>query len=195
MRGKFRTIGEIAVMELADAGVRTRAMVATETVQKKRRRLNDDEEAEYKVTSSTTSYIQLRSRRILVDHHGRNENQFLSPNSDHDDDVSCCSSNTESSEKRIIELTDLEDESSEVETSTHFRSGERIATTPSSQLRAEPEDLDSTSRPSEANSRRRSTVEKMPTEAELEEFFAAAEKKLQKKFAAKYVHSHSLLKT
>ena len=71
----------------------------------------------------------------------------------------------------------------------------RREATPSSELQAEPENLDSTSKPSEANSRRRSTVEKMPTEAELEEFFAAAEKKLQKKFAEKYVHSHSLLKT
>ncbi|XVE82775.1 hypothetical protein DITRI_Ditri16bG0032800 [Diplodiscus trichospermus] len=186
MRRKCRTIGEIAVMELADIGVRTRAMAATETVQKKRRRLNDDEEAEFKVTSSTSSYIQLRNRRILVDHRHRKENRCLSPNSDHDDDVSCCSSNIGSSVKRIIELPDLEDESIEVETSTHFSSRERREPTPSSELRAEPEDLDSTSRPSEANSRRRSTVEKMPTEAELEEFFAVAEKKLQKRFAEKY---------
>ena len=32
----------------------------------------------------------------------------------------------------------------------------------------------------------------MPTEAELEEFFAVAEKKFQKQFAEKYVHAHSL---
>ncbi|XWS41928.1 hypothetical protein CRYUN_Cryun17cG0124400 [Craigia yunnanensis] len=187
MRRKCRTIGEIAVNELADAGVPTRSMAATETVQKKRRRLNDEEETEYKVTSSTTPYIQLRSRRILVDHHRRNENRFLSPNSNHDDDVLCCSSNIGSSEKRIIESPDLEVESIEVETSTHFSSREsRRETTPSSELQAEPEDLDSTSSPSEANSRPRSTVEKMPTEAELEKFFAAAEKKLQKQFAEKY---------
>ncbi|XVF17708.1 hypothetical protein REPUB_Repub10bG0147100 [Reevesia pubescens] len=183
-------------MDVADDGVRTRSMVATQTVQKKRRRLNDfeEEEAEFKVTSSTTltkSYIQLRSRRILVDHHRRRDEtrcSSLSPNSDHDDDVSCCSSNLGSSDKRIIELPDLEDESIEVETSSHFCSRERRReTTPSSELRAEPEDLDSKStRPSEANSRRRSTVEKMPTEAELEEFFASAEKKLQKQFTQKY---------
>ncbi|XWS45289.1 hypothetical protein CRYUN_Cryun15aG0123900 [Craigia yunnanensis] len=195
MRKKCGTIGEIAVMELADVGVRTRAMAATGTVQNKRRRLNDDKEAEFKVTSSTTSYIQLRSRRILVDHHRRNENQCLSPNLKHDDDVSCCSSNIGSSEKRIIELPDLENESIEVETTTHFGSRESTREpTPSSELRAEPEYMDSSSRPSEANSRRRSTVEKMPTEAELEEFFAVAEKKLQKQFAEKYVHAHSLKK-
>ncbi|XP_022752103.1 cyclin-dependent kinase inhibitor 7-like isoform X2 [Durio zibethinus] len=173
-------------MKLADFGVRTQAMAATETVQKKRRRLNDDEEAEFKVTSSTTSYIQLRSQRILVDHHRLNENARLSPNTDHDDDVSCCSSNIGSSSKRIIELPDLEDESIEVETSTHFSSRERRELKPSSELRAEAEDLDSTSRPSEANSRRVSTAENKPTEAELEEFFDVAEKKLQKQFAEKY---------
>ncbi|XWS33631.1 hypothetical protein CRYUN_Cryun22dG0099400 [Craigia yunnanensis] len=186
MRRKCITMGEIAVMELDDVGVRTRAMAATETVQKKRRRLNDDEEAEFKVTSSTTSYIELRSRRILVDHHRRNENRCLGTNSDYDDDVSCCSSKIGSSEKRIIELPDLEDESIEVETSTHFSSRESREPTPSSELRAEQEELDSTSRLSEANSRHRSTVKKMPTEVELEEFFAVAEKKLEKQFAEKY---------
>ncbi|KAK8517542.1 hypothetical protein V6N13_127711 [Hibiscus sabdariffa] len=194
MRRKCRTIGGIAVMELADIGVQTRAVEAIGTVHKKRRRLNDDEEAEYnKVTSSTTSttsYIQLRSRRILVDHHRRNGNRCLSANSDYDDEVSCCSSNIGSSNKRIIELPDLknlQDESIEVETSTHFSCSESMReSTPLSNLRAEPEDLDSTSRSSETNSRRRSTVDKMPTKAELEEFFAPAEKKLQKQFAEKY---------
>ncbi|KAE8686018.1 Cyclin-dependent kinase inhibitor 6 [Hibiscus syriacus] len=193
MRRKCRTLGGIAVMELVDAGVQTSAMSATGTVHKKRRRLNDDEEAEYnKVTSSTnsiTSYIQLRSRRILVDHHRREGNPCLSANSDHDDEVSCSSCKIGSSDERInVELPDLEDDSIEVETFTHFSSSSESMgeTTALSDLRAEPEYLDSTSRSSETNSRRRSTVEKMPTEAELEEFFAPAEKKLQKQFAEKY---------
>ncbi|TYJ10429.1 hypothetical protein E1A91_A11G207200v1 [Gossypium mustelinum] len=191
MRRKCRKIGEIAVMELSDIGLRSRAMAAaTGTVQKKRRRLNGDGDAEFKATSSrasTTSHIQLRSRRILVDHHRLNENRCLSPNLDHDDDVSCCSSNIGSSEKRIIQLPDLEDESMEVETSTHLNFREsRRETTPSSEFRAETEELDSTSRQSEANSCSRSTAEKMPTEAELEEFFAAAEKKVKEQFAEKY---------
>ncbi|GMI94088.1 hypothetical protein HRI_003078000 [Hibiscus trionum] len=175
-------------MEVADAVVRTPAMVpvATETVQKKRRRFNDydnEEEAEFKViTSSTASCIQLRGQRIVVDHHRGDRNLCLSPNSDHDHDVSSSSSNTGSCEKRNIELPDLEDDSIEGETSTHFNSRERVETTPSSELRSEPEDMDSRSRPSEW----RSTVVKMPTEAELEEFFAAAEEKLQNHFAEKY---------
>ncbi|XP_039003690.1 cyclin-dependent kinase inhibitor 7-like isoform X2 [Hibiscus syriacus] len=160
-------------------------------VHKKRRRLNDDEEAEYnKVTSSTTSttsYIQLRSQRILVYHNRRDGNRCLSANLDHDGKVSCCSSNIGSSDKRIIELPDLKDGSIEVETSSHFSCSESMReTTPLSDLRAEPEDSDSTSRSLETNSSPRSTVEKMPTEVELEEFFAPAEKKLKKQFAEKY---------
>ncbi|KAL4386828.1 hypothetical protein GQ457_09G010520 [Hibiscus cannabinus] len=177
-------------MEVADVVVRTPAMVpvATETVLKKRRRLNDDdddeeEEAGFKVTLSTASCIQLRGQRILVDHTRGDRNQCLSPNSDHDHDVSCSSNNIGSCGKRNIELPDLEDESIEDETSTHFSSREsRIETTSSSELRADPDGMDSRSRPSE----RRSTVVKMPTEAELEEFFASAEKKLQNHFAEKY---------
>lgn len=71
----------------------------------------------------------------------------------------------------------------------------RRETTPSSELRAEPEDQDSMSKPSEVNSRRRSTVEKInPIKAEIEEFFASAEKDLQKHFTEKYVHARSLQK-
>ncbi|KAE8704982.1 Cyclin-dependent kinase inhibitor family protein, putative isoform 2 [Hibiscus syriacus] len=170
-------------MEVANVVVRTPAMVpvATGTVQKKRRRFNDDndgEEAEFRVASSTTSYIQLRGQRILVDHHRGYRNQCLGSNSDHDDDVSCSSTSFSSCEKRNIELPDLEDESIEDETSTHFSSRDRREKTPS----AEAEDMDSRSRPSE----RRSTVVKMPTEAELEEFFSVAEEKLQNHFAEKY---------
>ncbi|GMI76877.1 hypothetical protein HRI_001356900 [Hibiscus trionum] len=177
-------------MELSQVALGTPAVAATGTPPKKRRRLNGDGDAEFKVassTTSTTSSIQLRSGRILVDHRRLDENRCLSPSLDHDDDdVSCCSSNIGSSEKRIIQFPDLEGESIELETSTDFNFIERRETTPSSEHRAELEDLDSTSRPSEADSRRRSTVEKMPTEAELEEFFAAAEKKVTKQFAEKY---------
>ncbi|XP_051127493.1 cyclin-dependent kinase inhibitor 7-like [Andrographis paniculata] len=47
-------------------------------------------------------------------------------------------------------------------------------------------DLESTPMPRDSNSRRRSTTVKMPSEAELEEFFATAEKNLHKQFADKY---------
>lgn len=54
---------------------------------------------------------------------------------------------------------------------------------PSSELRVNlnSEDVE----PTEANTHRISTVQKMPSEMELEEFFAAAEKDIQKRFAEK----------
>jgi hypothetical protein len=65
----------------------------------------------------------------------------------------------------------------------------RRETTPSSELRAESDDLDSTARPTEANSSCRSAAEKKkkqkPTQSEIEEFFADAEKDMQKQFREK----------
>lgn len=56
---------------------------------------------------------------------------------------------------------------------------------PLSEAEADSGELESTARPPEPDSRRRSTAEKMPSEAEIEEFFAAAEKDLQKQFMDK----------
>ncbi|KAG4125441.1 hypothetical protein ERO13_D10G096200v2 [Gossypium hirsutum] len=196
MRRKCRTVEGIAVMELDNVGVRTIAMAeeaATEAVRNKRRRFNDDDEggaAECKVTSSTTSYIQLRSRRILVDHHPRNENQCLSLGRTM---MMTCHvvqalsaraekglSNCQIRRMRALKLNHPRISATETANSS------RRETTPLSELRAEPEDMDPTSRPSGGNSRRRSMVEKMPTEAELEEFFVVAEEKLRNQFAEKY---------
>ena len=56
----------------------------------------------------------------------------------------------------------------------------------SSELQTSSSDnLRSKEKPTEASSRRVSTVQKMPTELELEEFFSAAEKDIQKRFADK----------
>lgn len=59
--------------------------------------------------------------------------------------------------------------------------------TPSSEFRAESDDLESMARPTEANSSCRSAAEKMqkPTQSEIEEFFADAEKDMQKRFTEK----------
>ncbi|KAK1264146.1 Cyclin-dependent kinase inhibitor 6 [Acorus gramineus] len=46
--------------------------------------------------------------------------------------------------------------------------------------------MDSTTRPSESNPRRRSSEARMPSEAEIEEFLSAAEKAETKRFAEKY---------
>ncbi|XP_073060481.1 cyclin-dependent kinase inhibitor 1-like [Primulina eburnea] len=63
---------------------------------------------------------------------------------------------------------------------------ERRETSPLIEVQAESGELESTARPLESNFRRPFTAEKMPSEDELEEFFAAAEKNQQKKFIDKY---------
>ena len=61
----------------------------------------------------------------------------------------------------------------------------RRETTSSSEFRVESDDLESTTKPLVANHRHISIVEKMPSESELEEFFAAVEKEVQKRFSKK----------
>lgn len=61
--------------------------------------------------------------------------------------------------------------------------------TPSNEMKAEPGELESTVKPTQASSRGAAPVlmEKMPSsEAELEAFFAAAESKTLKSFTEKY---------
>lgn len=58
--------------------------------------------------------------------------------------------------------------------------------TPLSELREESNGVESTSKPTVENSRRKSIpAAKMPPELELEEFFVAVEKETQKQFADK----------
>lgn len=59
-----------------------------------------------------------------------------------------------------------------------------------SELRRKSEDMESAEKPTEkliteVNSPHKSTGKKRPTESELEEFFGAAEKDIQKRFAEK----------
>ncbi|KDP31915.1 hypothetical protein JCGZ_12376 [Jatropha curcas] len=189
---------------MAQVGVRTRgrtlalAAAAAATGTARKRKVNNQE------LMVSTSYIELRSttrRRLVITpensvsvspevnsgHRTVIRNSCSSPCSDHAS-TSCCSSNGSSDQRIKNKFSDLEAESVEVETSVYYSCRERRETTPSSQLRPESSDeLDSIARPSpEANTLRRSTAEKMPTESELDEFFTEAEKSIQKQFAEKY---------
>ncbi|KAA8531709.1 hypothetical protein F0562_006574 [Nyssa sinensis] len=197
---KCKGLGEILAMEVAQIGVRTRAralaMAAASSGTAKRRKVGGEE------LRFSPSLVQLTSRRRVVvapensvspatsGNSGRQtvaKDRCSSPSSDHVP-ASCCSSNGSSElAKERLKFVDLEEGSIEVDSLTYnFDCRERRETTPSSELQAESDDLESTAKPSEANSRRRSSVEKMPSETELEEFFAAAEKDIQKQFAEKY---------
>ncbi|OVA15789.1 Cyclin-dependent kinase inhibitor [Macleaya cordata] len=78
-------------------------------------------------------------------------------------------------------FVDLESEGFKFENSTNFFHRK------DSDLNSESNDLESTARPSEANSRRRSlSAERMPSDAEIDDFFSAFEKDEQKRFSEKY---------
>lgn len=96
------------------------------------------------------------------------ENAALS--SDFDDALaSCCASNGSS------KSLDLEEETVEIATSKSKES-----------IKAELRQMEPTTRAHHPKSRRRLTEEKMPSETDLEEFFAAAEKDILKRFTKKY---------
>uniref|UniRef100_A0A5B7C4V0 Cyclin-dependent kinase inhibitor n=1 Tax=Davidia involucrata TaxID=16924 RepID=A0A5B7C4V0_DAVIN len=197
---KCKAIGEIAAMEVAQVGVRTRARAlataAASSGTAKRRKVSDEE------LKFSPSLVQLGSRRRVVVGPEKSVSpatsgnsgqptvanyRCSSPSSDHVP-ASCCSSNGSSElAKERLKFVDLEEGSVEIDSSTYnFDCRERRETTPTSELQAESDELESTARPTEANSRRRSSAEKMPSETELEEFFAAAEKDIQKRFTEKY---------
>lgn len=143
-----------------------------------------------KVGGGELEMFQLKNRRQLLENSGNStasNDQYSSPSSDHVL-ASCCSSNGSSEvSNEKLNFTDLEEVNVQIETSTNkFGCRERRQTTPLSELGAQTDELESTVRPSEVNSRRQSTTEKMPTDAQLEEFFDVAEKNLQKQFTDKY---------
>ncbi|THG09631.1 cyclin-dependent kinase inhibitor 5-like isoform X1 [Camellia sinensis] len=194
-------IVEIAVMEVAHVGVRTRAralsMAAAASSRTAKKRKVSGGELRF-----SSSLVHLRSRRRVLVTPENSVSPATSENSERRSALndrcsspssdtlpsSCCSSNASSHHgEESFEIVDLENDSVQIETSTcDFDCRERRETTPSSELQAESGDLESTARPSEANSRRRSSAEKMPSETELEEFFAAAEKDIHKRFTEKY---------
>lgn len=181
VKQKCKVIREAEVMEVAHVGVRTRARALSMAAAAKRRKVSGVESK-----LSATSLIQLRSgRRAVVQ--GNSASPAASGHSDRAT-ASCCSSNASSDvANESVKIVDLETASSEIETSTSNLSNRgRRETTPSSEIQEESGELESTARPTEANAHRRSLAGAMPSEIELEEFFVAAEKKLQKKFTEKY---------
>ncbi|KAI4314957.1 hypothetical protein L6164_027813 [Bauhinia variegata] len=172
-------------MEMARVGVRTRARSALAmgaassgrtASTPKRRKLNNEQ-----FKFSSPSFVQLKSTSPAV------IKQETTLSSSDEFPASCCSSNGSigHGEERI-KFEDLEVESAQIETSTCNSSDERREMRPPGELRTNSQELESTKKPTEANSRRMSPEKKMPTEWELEEFFGAAEKEIQKRFIDRY---------
>ncbi|GMH14774.1 hypothetical protein Nepgr_016615 [Nepenthes gracilis] len=172
---------EIAVV----GGVRTRAMAlamaaeavasSTSTAAKRIRKVGNGE------LKFASTYVELRSRRRVViapkdsistaaSASPVEETNCSSGVSDHTPS-SCCSSNASSELRQDpFAIIDPEGDIAELETTMHSDCRERRETM----------------WPSKKNSRLRMTVQKPPSEFEIEEFFSAAEKDLQKRFTEKY---------
>ncbi|PSS21294.1 Cyclin-dependent kinase [Actinidia chinensis var. chinensis] len=189
-------------MEVAHVGVRKRAQAlampdaaAASSGPAKRRKVGGGE------LEISSPLIQIRSRSRGTpensDSPAPSENSghrkiskypFSSPISDRVP-ASCCSSNASTVlAKERLKIGDLEDDGVQIEASwtCNFDNRSRRETTPSSELQSESGELDSTPSPIEANSLCRLLATKAPLETELDEFFIAAEKDLQKRFTEKY---------
>ncbi|GFY89605.1 cyclin-dependent kinase inhibitor family protein [Actinidia rufa] len=174
---KCEGVGENAVMEAAGSG-RSLTTTAVEVMSSansfKRRKLNSDGDD------------QLVIRRYDVNSPATSENSDRAP-------LSRCS-RTDSSEcvKRDLRSVDPKAESNgerfETEISTVINCRFSRETTPSSEIFAESDELESSTakKPSAAGLGRKQPEAKMPPAAEIEEFFSAAEKYDQKRFAEKY---------
>ena len=129
-------------------------------------------------TSSSSFFIPATVTEMV-------QERCLSPTSS-EIPASCCSSNGSIGlDQDRIKLLDLEVESAQVETSTcnGGQEIERREMKSSSELRENSQEPE----PMEINSHRvLSKAKAMPTELELEEFFAASEKDIQKRFQDRY---------
>ncbi|KAG7011200.1 Cyclin-dependent kinase inhibitor 7, partial [Cucurbita argyrosperma subsp. argyrosperma] len=181
---KCRGVAEIAVMEV-DLRT-TRPPPDLDDVPPSANKRKIAAETNFEFSTTTTSFVKLRSRRrrvvlpensvpappaentlLLPGTTSTKERSSISPTSDDDASTFACSSNGCS---EIVEESKRE-------------------TTPSSQFRpTQSGDMESPAGKSEATSsgnRSLSSV-KMPAESELEAFFIAAEKNIQKRFTEKY---------
>ncbi|XP_038900642.1 cyclin-dependent kinase inhibitor 1-like isoform X2 [Benincasa hispida] len=179
---KCRGVAEIAVMEV---DLRT-----TRPPPDNKRKITAG--IDFEISTTTTSFLKLRSRRRRVLFPENSvpsppaEITSISPTSDDDTSAFCCSSNACNEIVEESKFVDLEDENDEH--GVAFKSSRERETTPSSEFQSpQSGDMESPARKSEATSSNRSSSSvKMPAESELEEFFIAAEKNIQKRFAEKY---------
>ncbi|XP_020217592.1 cyclin-dependent kinase inhibitor 7 [Cajanus cajan] len=166
----------------AQVGVRTRARAALAMEPQPPKR-----KATTIATTSTDDQDRKSSKASRTENLPDTDECNLSPTSSEIQASCCSSSDTIGLDTEKIKLLDLEVESAQVETSTCNGAAEQIERklemNSSSKLPENSQELESV----EIDSRHSlSAAQKMPTELELEEFFAAAEKDIQKQFQDKY---------
>lgn len=192
---KCKGLAEIAVVELAeiDGVVRTREREMA-TVGKRIREVGDGE------LDLASGYVELRNtrRRVLIEATGSVSplgaspsyapgNSFEESNCAFDLSPLCLSktSGDHVEYRGTISVPEAQSKSSQVETMTFYGGGGGRSNTP---LAEGTTGMESTAgRPwMETISRGGSMVHEMPSESEIEDFFSAAEKDLQKRFSKKY---------
>ncbi|KAI3794084.1 hypothetical protein L1987_36709 [Smallanthus sonchifolius] len=181
-------VGVVVVMEVTQVGVRTRdramAMMTEETADNsgavKRRKLSNE-----KLRSPSSTFVEVETKTI--DCEKRNDCCDAAASSRSGGVPACCCSSTGAME--ILKGSDLEEI---VETGTPARHNlDGNESTPRGEFNAEPGELESTAMKQYAvatsgSCRTVLPAEKMPPEAELEEFFAAAQEGLNERFKNKY---------
>ncbi|XP_071711543.1 cyclin-dependent kinase inhibitor 7-like [Rutidosis leptorrhynchoides] len=140
----------------------------------KRRKVSNGE-----LKLSSSKLMRITSLKNLSNHCDDDVTSFISGDRV---PTCCCSSNGSFTEK--VKFSDLKNEN-EIETSVRQNS-ETTESTQSTDLKDESSELKSEKAPVVIDARRTIPPEKMPPAAELEEFFAAAEKDLHKSFKDKY---------
>ncbi|XP_064986005.1 cyclin-dependent kinase inhibitor 1-like [Musa acuminata AAA Group] len=185
-----RGVGELAVMEVTQVvGVRTRgrshslADAAAAAVKSPRRRRTAAPPSTEVV--QTSSYLQLRSRPLFMTIRRPRLQAENSPAASDPgpaaEGISQCSSN--GSSEVVGDGTKVEVLGS---STCNFKSRRARETTPSSVARREAGDLESTAARARMRSGSSPTVGATTMEAEIEEFFAAAETDQAQRFAEKY---------
>lgn len=166
---KCKGTGGIAVMEVSPVGVRTRARTLALATAARKKKSQADEIRTRRPENPIPARNPANSGRVRVD---RCPSPDTLP-------LSRCSSNA-SCELVTQRLRSSDPEGAE--SAAGFHCSDRRETTPSSTLRCESDDLDST------NSRRKPTSEINPSEEEIEAFFSTIEKKKddQRRFTEKY---------
>ncbi|MCD9644777.1 hypothetical protein HAX54_033211 [Datura stramonium] len=191
---KSKGIEEVAIMEVAEVAVKmTREREVLELADtKKRKKCDGDLEMSAAVgrvrshSGVSVATASLESPASELSSQGNTVWCKPAASSTFDDALAPCFADNESNDvtKGSSKYLDLDEDSVEIATREFRQSREKIL---SSEVKVELHKLESTPRPQHAKSRRRrSTEPKMPSGADLDEFFAAAEKDLHKRFAEKY---------
>lgn len=177
-------------MDVTKIGVRMRAEAEDSSGQMKRRKVEAEELALSSSSLTHEHYCKFLQTSNSQGDAIAAENEMQHSNFTSDGGASCCSSDdlsTEAATDHKLNSTDLEESVAiEVLSSNKYNTSESGETTPLNQQAGEALQPESTSVTASICCHQKTNEKFMPSEAELKEFFAAAEKNLRKRFTDKY---------